>query len=177
VPSLQLGPISVSMSVTVNGVQSAFSDPVSLTVVAPTFACAGNTFELLNTWTTGATGNGGNAPGFSTQGQTYCLDSIADYHWNDGAGIEGTSIGLSTVCAAEVCPGVGPFAAVGSAGTGDALTNWTMTPPGQVLLNGIYTVVDTDNATWSYDLADGKKTAFSKVLVRPVVVTTPSGLQ
>ncbi|HEY6894624.1 MAG TPA: hypothetical protein VI258_10685, partial [Rhodanobacteraceae bacterium] len=176
---LSNGPVSLTLYVTVNGVQSTPSSAFAMNVVNPTYACIGSAFSILNTWNTGATGQPGNAPSFSTNGQTYCLDSIEDYHWNNHNGIAATSIGLTSVCELS-CQSIGPFAAVNAGGATDGVAaNWLMRPPNQVTINGTFTVVDTDSATWSYDAQNdpNNKTAFSNVMVKSAVVTTPPPIQ
>lgn len=175
VPSnLSAGPVDVSMSVTVGNFSSAWSAPVQLQVVAPTFACIGAEFNVIDTWTGGTAVNGGVAPGFTTNSQNLCLVRIENYHWNNGQGATPGKIGLTVLNAARVI-NVGPFDAVGSAGQNNAPNvNWTATPPAQVVINGLYGVTDTDPATWSYDASDTtNKTAFSRVVVKKAVVTTP----
>jgi hypothetical protein len=175
-PGLAVGPVNVSMAVTVKETNSDWSTPITLNVVAPTYACIdpqNNT--LFNTWTFGPTANGGTAPTFSTNGIPYCLDAIADYHYNDGVGKAAGTIGLTEVCA-NSCAALGPYPAVGTdANNGQTgpIINWIATPPSRVIINGRYTVVDSDSGTWSYDSGDPLRTAFSKLFVRRAVVTTP----
>ena len=173
VPSnLANGPVSVTMMTTVNNVSSAASAPITLTVVSPTYACIGNQITLFDNWTKNAVLNGGAAPSFSTNGQTYCLDEIDDYHWNDGAGKVPGTIGLTSVCEFN-CTTIGPYPAVGSPGQNNAPNvNWTMKPPSQIVINGNYSVADSDPATWSYD-PTVSTLGFSKVFVHTAVVTTP----
>ncbi len=106
----------------------------------------GSAFELYNNSNIFEVGNNGTAPTFSTDGQTYCLDHIVDYHWNGGNGSDPGTIGLSSVSGT-----LGPWAALGSPGqnTNGRPVNWTATPPDRVLINGRYTVVDSDPETWS----------------------------
>src|SRR5205807_4672171 len=64
-------------------------------VVAPA-GCGSTVITLFNNWNVNTANNGGTSPGFSTNGQAYCLDSIADYHWYGGHGATPGTIGLTT---------------------------------------------------------------------------------
>jgi hypothetical protein len=142
------GPVNVSISTIVNHSSSAFSTPITLNAVT----CYEPAFELFTNSNTDAVGNGGTAPTFSTDG-VVCLDHIVDYHWNNGNGATPGTIGLS---------GVGSWPAIDS-------VNWTATPPGTVLLNGTYTVTDSNPATWSQN-AGSNGVGFTHIWVKS---TTP----
>jgi hypothetical protein len=150
------GPVNVSIRTLVNDSSSAFSTPITLNAVT----CYAPAFELFNNSNTDAVGNGGTAPTFSTGG-TVCLDHIVTYHWNNANGATPGTIGLS---------GVGTWTAIGSAGQNNAPNvNWTATPPGTVLLNGTYTVTDSNPATWSQN-AGSNGVGFTHIWVKS---TTP----
>ncbi len=166
------GPVSVTIFTSVNDISSPASAPINLTVVNPTYTCIGNQIKLFDNWTRGAVLNGGAAPTFSTNGQTYCLDEVDDYHWNNGNGKVPGTIGLTSVCEFN-CSVIGPYPAVGSPGQNNAPNvNWSMKPPVQIVLQGNYSVTDSDPSTWSYDPLVSTL-GFSKVFVHQAVVTTP----
>jgi hypothetical protein len=169
VPQWGDGDITIQLRTSVNEANSAWSDPVHLTVVSPqSLACTGDLIELFNNWNIGAVQNNGIAPTFSTGVQTYCLDHIADYHWNGGKGATPGTIGLTRLGGTAL----GPWAAVGSSGQGGAPNvTWTATPPAgnvPVILRGAYSVDDSDPATWSQN-SDSLGLGFSQVWVRKAV--------
>ncbi|HTZ06180.1 MAG TPA: hypothetical protein VMB53_10525, partial [Gaiellaceae bacterium] len=64
---------------------------------AQTFRCTGSRFNLFGNSNGQPVRNGGKAPTFSTKGKTYCVVSLATYHWNGGNGQAPGSIGLTVV--------------------------------------------------------------------------------
>src|SRR5438128_2690382 len=61
---------------------------------AQNYKCMGPKIKLFDNSNTGGVLNGGAAPNFGTKGQTYCLDSIVTYHWNNGLGATPGTVGL-----------------------------------------------------------------------------------
>jgi hypothetical protein len=98
---------------------------------------------------------GATSPAFRTpSGKRFCLTHLATYHWNEGAGAPagGTFTlldGTGTV--------VGTWKAVATPATNDVLANWEAdiptSPP--VVLDGSYTLVDSDPATLSLSKLSG----------------------
>lgn len=83
------------------------------------------------------------------------ITSIQTYHWNNGQGANFGTIKL--IGATGVV--YGPWAAAGIAGVGK--TFWQVAP-NVVLPYGTYTIVDSNNATWSHNAQSGSK-GFAKV--------------
>jgi hypothetical protein len=123
--------------------------------------------ELYTNSNTQTVFNGGQSPTFDTKGQTYCLSSMVTYHWNGGAGAKPGHLGLIFTATGRRVDD-GSWIAVGSSGQGGAPNvNWTAGTGRQVIvLNGNYTVTDSDLATWSQNAASNGF-GFVHVLVTP----------
>jgi hypothetical protein len=149
--------------------QTLTSPTMRLDVMAPPTGCGPTVSLLFDNWNIQGVSNGGTPPNFSTGAQVYCLDSISDYHWNNGAGSTPGTIGL-------LGPNqqlLGPWQAVGSSGQGGAPNvNWTAGPPAgsAVLLSGTYSVNDSNTSTWSQN-AQSKGVGFARVFVRSYTQT------
>lgn len=115
---------------------------------ATAYTCSGGQVKLLDTWNVYGVENGGKPSAFSTNGQAYCVASIATYHWNNGVGKAPGTISLMTAGHT-----LGPYKAKGSSGqSGAKNVNWTVTlstTTNPVVIDGTYTCVDSDPATWS----------------------------
>jgi hypothetical protein len=137
------------------------------TAVNAAVGCGPTVTAFFNNSNSSGVSNGGTAPTFSTNGQSYCLDSIWTYHWNGGTGTTPGTIGLTAVCDVS-CAVIGPYQAVGSSGqNGAPNVNWTARPPSDtaVVLNGSYTVNDSSPVTWSQN-QQSQGTGFTIVYVR-----------
>jgi hypothetical protein len=151
----------------------------------PTYTCSGAQTTLFDNWNLELVANGGTAPTFTTNGHAYCLASVSTYHWNggQGSGAIGTIALQRTAGPAKLGVSLPPTKAVGSAGQGGGIVNWTVsssTSRDPVILDGSYTCVDSDPATWSSNLASNGL-GFCQVYVlratspvRPGVTTTSS---
>jgi hypothetical protein len=118
---------------------------------------------ILNNWNILAVAlNGGTPPQFSTDGKPYCLIALSTEHFNNGEGAPPGSIGVS---------GVGSWPAVGSLNGLNAPTIWTATVPGQVIINGTYTCVDSDPSTWSQNAVSGGE-GFCRVTAAPATLVS-----
>jgi hypothetical protein len=129
--------------------------------------CGGETFELYHNDNILEVQNGGVSPTFSTDGRTVCLVRLVTYHWNGSAGQAPGKIGL--LFNKRQVGFVDGWPATGSAGQAPNTQNasWTAVPDPQVIvLNGTYTVVDSDPATWSQNTASNGF-GFVHVFVRP----------
>lgn len=117
-------------------------DPNALSEVI--FRSAPESFDPRNGYA-----NSGSAPSFSTNGKAYCLDSLSTTHYNDGNGKAPGSIGLVSSDGTKL----GPWPAHVLK---DGFT-WRASPPAgsSVILNGTYTVVDSDPSTWTSSAASG----------------------
>jgi hypothetical protein len=134
------------------------------------YACVGAPLQLFNNSNTGGVSNGGTPPEFSTKGHSYCLSSLTTYHWDNGQGAPPGTIGLETVArlAANVAT-IGPFPASGSSGQGTrANVNWSASMTTPVVLQGSYSCIDSDPATWSENQASGGH-GFCTVMARTAV--------
>jgi hypothetical protein len=138
----------------------------------PQYQCAGGDAVALfyNANPLDVTG-GGTPPTFNTNGKTYCLDQIQTYHWNNGAGAPPGQLWLQG-------PGgkVGPFQAQVSPAQGGVMANWYAYTPHTpwVIINGTYTCMDSDPASWSANKASGGE-GFCQVWVREATpIATPA---
>ena len=142
------------------------------------YACVGGAFTLFDNSNTGGVSNGATPPQFSTGGRAYCLSSLTTYHWNDGQGSAPGTIGLRSVARSSAnAVAIGPFPATGSSGQGGkADVNWTASVTTPLVIQGSYSCIDSDRATWSEDQAsDGH--GFCSVMVRtatPVAAARPA---
>jgi hypothetical protein len=107
---------------------------------AQTYRCTGSRFNLFGNSNGQATQNNAKAPTFATKGKSYCVVSLATYHWNGGQGAAPGSIGLTVVSGlGRKGQTLGPLAAVGSAGQGGAAdVNWTADAGQPIVINGTY---------------------------------------
>lgn len=124
----------------------------------PPFQCLGGQITLFNSWNVFSVFNGAKPPTFSTNGRSYCVQSISDYHWNNGQGKTPGTIGLGVVQGlGGAGRTLGPWPAAGSTGQGGAANvNWTASPPAnKVVINGTYACNDSDPASWSMNQASG----------------------
>lgn len=116
--------------------------------------CSGAPVKLFDNSNGGGVLNGGKPPSFTTKGKSYCLTSIVTYHWNNGRGKAPGTVGLSSSTMSASAT------AKGSAGQGGAPNvNWTGTfaTTKPVVIDGTYSCVDSDPATWSQNPASGGK--------------------
>ncbi|HEX7626668.1 MAG TPA: PKD domain-containing protein [Gaiellaceae bacterium] len=111
------------------------------------YKCTGPQVKLLDTTNGGGVLNGARQPSFITRGKPYCLVSITTYHWNNGLGKLPGTLGLSGPSG-----NVGPFKAKSSSGqNGAPNVNWfvNLSTAKPVVINGVYSCVDSDPASWS----------------------------
>lgn len=105
--------------------------------------------------------NNPSAPTSFTLGASYLLVSIQTYHWNNARGANPGTIKLVHANGTVY----GPWVATGIPGSwGVKNAFWTVSPNVQ-LPAGTYTVVDSDNATWSCN-SQSKNKGFTKVIVK-----------
>jgi hypothetical protein len=150
-----------------NGPSNSAQPPTS----TGTYQCVGGVTKLFDNWNTDAVQGGGTAPTFSTNGQAYCVVSMATYHWNGGKGLTPGSVGLKR--GSQI---VGSWHAVGTTGQGGAPdVGWLVTIPTTtpVVIDGSYTCTDSDPASWSQDSASGHQ-GFCRVWVTTAQKVTRS---
>ena len=150
----------------------------------PTYACTGSQTTLFDNSNFGGVQNGATPPFFSTykaQGiDSYCLNSITTYHWNNGQGKAPGTIGLSPLNFAALTHPVPPRLATGTSGQGGVKNvNWTVNYGGRrpTVISGVYACRDSSPATWAQNQASGGH-GFCIVHATPAFVTGftwPSG--
>ena len=142
--------------------QPSASPPVvpSLSVASPSASgaatCGGPSIEIVEHFYPDVAHTGGaTTPVFSTPpGWQFCLIQLDTYHWNDGAGAPAGGT-LSLLDSTGTTLGTWP--ATATPGTNDVLSGWeadvpTTTP---VILDGSYSVEDSDPSTLSWSEASG----------------------
>ncbi len=138
------------------------------TVKATLLKCRGPSFKLFDNSNGGGVSNGGRPPSFLTRGLSYCVMQLITYHWNNAHGATPGTIGLGGINGSVV----GRWRATGSAGQANAPNvNWTAnvsTASHPVVINGVYSCLDSDPATWSQD-AQTHGTGFCQVYVERAV--------
>lgn len=143
--------------------------------VASSVKCQGSPTKLFDNSNGGGVLGGGKPPSFSTNGVSYCVMQLITYHWNNGQGAKPGTIGLSSLANVKSLQGnLAKWAATGSSGQGAAVNvNWTAnvsTATKPVVINGVYSCVDSDPATWSQD-AQTHGAGFCQVYVEKAIVT------
>ena len=103
---------------------------------------------------------------------------LITYHWNNGQGAKPGTIGLTSLAGAKALSGNSlKWPATGSVGQGAAANvNWTAnvsTPTKPVVINGIFSCVDSDPATWSQD-PQTNGAGFCQVYVEKAITATAS---
>lgn len=135
---------------------------------ASAYKCQGAATKLFDNSNGGGVQGGGKSPSFLTRGVSYCVMQIITYHWNHGLGKAPGTIGLNGSGNAKV----GAWKATGSSGQGGAKNvNWmatVSTASKPVVINGVYSCVDSDPATWSED-TQSHGTGFCQVYVEKAV--------
>ena len=131
----------------------------SLSVVIPSVpvaTCTGPSIELVEHFYPDVAHTGGaTTPAFTTPpGAKFCLIELDTYHWNEGAGAPaGGTLSLLDSAGKRL----GTWPAIASAGQGGVLAGWTSSVPTTtpIILDGSYTVEDSDPATLSWSQASG----------------------
>jgi hypothetical protein len=120
-------------------------------------ACTGGEVELYNNWNGTIVANGAASPTISTGGKAYCLVELATYHWNNGQG----ALPAGTLALVGGTTGkhrtLGPYKAQATAGQAPNV-NWVATipvGPKPVVIDGTYTLRDSQPGTWSRDKSGG----------------------
>jgi hypothetical protein len=94
--------------------------------------------------------NGPTVPTSFITDRSYTLILLQTYHWNDGRGASGGTIGLRDGQGRLY----GPWRVTTQGGSGARDVLW-IAHPNQALPAGTYTVVDSSPATWSHNQASG----------------------
>lgn len=102
--------------------------------------------------------NGPTAQTTFTLSKSYFITTIQTYHWNSAKGTAPGTISLRNSSGVTF----GPWAAAGSAGSGVANVFWTVNP-NTTIPEGTYTIIVSNNATWSYNSTSQSK-GFAKVI-------------
>jgi hypothetical protein len=142
---------------------------------AQTYRCTGSRFNLFGNSNGQATQNNAKPPTFTTKGKTYCVVSLATYHWNGGQGAAPGSIGLTVISGlGSKGQTLGPLAATGSPGQGGAAdVNWTADAGQPIVINGTYACKDSDPGTWSWNTSSGSRGFCTVAVTNAVPVATP----
>lgn len=107
--------------------------------------------DICNSYNIGGTLNGPNRPLFCTVTESVRVTELATYHWNNGRGAPPGTIRLRDNNGRIF----GPFQATASSGQGGAPSvNWSARVD-FILPPGAYHVIDSDNATWSWNGQSG----------------------
>jgi PKD repeat protein len=134
-----------------------------------TYKCQGASTKLFDNSNGGAVLGGGKSPSYTTKGVSYCVMQIITYHWNNGQGKTPGTIGLDGINGSKI----GTWTATGSSGQGGAKNvNWTAavsTASKPVVINGLFSCVDSNPATWSQD-SQTHGTGFCEVYVEKAVL-------
>lgn len=145
-------------------------DSQSMPLVVESAVCTGNASAFFDNWNGGGVGDNGQSPTFSTNGSTYCVDHIEDYHWNSGNGAAPGTIGLFFTDRSRT---LGPWTATATSGQNNAPNvNWSATPaPAVFVINGTYKIIDSSPTTWSQNAQSGGL-GFSRVWLKAAVPPT-----
>ncbi len=124
------------------------------------YACTGARLTLFNNSNLFGVSGRGRPPSFSTAGRPYCLRALVTYHWNNGLGKVPGSLGLHVTSGLGGAGAtLGPWKAAGSSGQGgEPDVNWSASPPAgnaPVVIDGTYTCLDSDPASWAQNPASG----------------------
>ena len=153
-----------------SGVGTVSTCTAAVVPAKTTVTCQGPSIKLMDNSNGGGVLGGGKQPSFITKGVPYCLMQLVTYHWNNGQGAKPGTLGLR----GDLGVVIGPWPATGSTGSNNAPNvNWTAnvsTPTKPVVINGVYSCVDSDPATWSQD-AESHGTGFCQVYVVKAVVS------
>jgi hypothetical protein len=144
----------------------------------PTYACVGSQVTLFDNSNGGGVQNGGKRPAFNTFGtqgiDSYCLNSIRTYHYNNGLGEMPGTIGLRPLIFGSLYFPVPPQKATGSSGQGGAPNvDWTVNYPGASnprVISGIYQCNDSSPGTWSSNQLS-KAEGFCTIYATPAFVS------
>lgn len=124
-----------------------------------TDSTTGASREIFNNWNVGGVDNYPSyAPSF-TLSEPYMITYIDTYHWNYGSGTEaGGTIRLIDNYGNEY----GPWRVETKSGQGGVPNAWWIAHPNKVIPAGEYTILDSDESTWSQNQESGGY-GFSKV--------------
>ncbi|HEV2251510.1 MAG TPA: carboxypeptidase regulatory-like domain-containing protein [Candidatus Limnocylindria bacterium] len=143
--------------------------PFRMETTARTCADAASV-TLFDNWNTGGVTGGGTPPSFTTiDNSAFCVTEIDTYHLATGAGLTGGTVTLRGPT------DVGPLSAtVVTTGVTAGYANWVIFPRwGSAFVQGAYSCVDSDPATWAQDAQSGGK-GFCRVLGVPLTTYTYS---
>lgn len=152
--------IAIGLGLTGGGGAKAPGSPTASTsapaVATAAYSCKGNEVELYNNWTRDAVTNGATSPTISTNGKAYCLVEIATYHWNNGNGTSAGTLALLGRSRSSTRE-LGPYPAQPTNGKAQNvnLVTTVLTTPTPVIIDGSYTVKDSEPHTWSRDASGG----------------------
>ena len=100
--------------------------------------------SILDTSNNAGVSDNPTSPAIFSRCRSFKVTNLWTYHWNNGSGANGGNISLRD-SAGRI---YGPWKVSTSGGSGGKNVNW-MCSPNATLPAGTYTVIDSDNATWS----------------------------
>ena len=112
---------------------------------------SGNEVVLFNNGNIYGVSNGPAQPTTFTLRQAHIITSIQNYHWNNGRGATAGTISLRGADGTIY----GPWNVITSPGQGGAPNAYWNCAPNVTLPAGVYTVIDSNPATWSYNGQSG----------------------
>lgn len=112
---------------------------------------------IFDNFNTGGVMNGPTVATTFTTNSSWLVQSIQTYHWNSGKGANPGSISLRNSAGVNI----GTWTATGSPASGISNIFWTVSPK-VVITAGSYTIIVSNNATWSYNSSSQNK-GFAKV--------------
>ncbi len=116
-------------------------------------------FIVIDNFNSGSVANNPSGITTFTLSQYSKITAIQTYHWNNGKGILKLGTIKLTTSDGKV---YGPWTAKGSVGHSGVLNVFWTVYPNLELPPGTYTIVDSDNSTWSYN-AQSLNKGFAKV--------------
>src|SRR3990167_4205879 len=151
-------------TVATNPVPTTFSTTPKATdsTIDPTFGPTDTTLGpkvISDTWNKASVNNNPTCKPSFTISEPYMITYIDTYHWNYG---KGTSAGGTISLKKDDGIIYGPWNVEPKPGMGDVPNAWWIVHPNEVLPAGIYTVQDSDVATWSQNQGSNG-CGFSKV--------------
>jgi len=122
---------------------------------------------LLNNWNGESVSSGPTETTTFTIAQPYYVTVVSDYHFYNGGVLPGT-ISLRHSDGTLY----GPWNAVsGEAVWGVSNSVWVATPS-VIIKPGVYTVIDSDNATWSYNFGGGFSAVYGLIQTPPTATAS-----
>lgn len=144
-------PTAIPSGPVVIGTATPYHPPAGLVTNIPTTSNpvivaqpTGSPASIFDTSNTAGVFNNPSSPAIFSRSKPFTVTNLWTYHWNNGRGANGGTVGLRDSAGRLY----GPWRVSTSDASGGKNVNW-MCSPNATLPAGTYTVVDSDNATWS----------------------------